>query len=480
MCTAGANAYVLVAYFSILSDGKIFRQGKIDLTYLENNPDELWDFLDGSDFEVDDEDDEEEAFIGGGIPALSEFEASDLENDNDEINAENEDDSFSSGDEIPLARLMPLAWKKHTFSSKDVPVPCTAPRNEVKSPWEYFQAYLNNDFFQLEAEMTERYYFQQKGKSLNTTAQEIKKFFGLHAVMGCIKFPRIHMYWNAKFKFPLVADVMPRDRLYLLRVNFHVVDNLAATGEEKENKLWKVQPMIELVRNKCRSIPKHVQCYSVDEQMIPFLGRCPVRQFVRNKPRPVGLKNFVVTSHTGLIHDFEIYQGSSTPLPDRYHGLGPSVVLRLVETMPRGSSVFFDRYFTTVPLMEKLFTLNIDGTGTIMSNRLKGCKVKPDKEMNRGDCEELVRTDQKLCVTKWMDNKSVLLLSTAYGVNPEGTVQRWDKHEKERVEVKCPNVVRTYNQKMGGVDICDQMIEYYRTFFKTRKWTFKVTFICSM
>lgn len=31
-----------------------------------------------------------------------------------------------------------------------------------------------------------------------------------------------------------------------------------------------------------------------------------------------------------------------------------------------------------------------------------------------------------------------------------------------------------YNQKMGGVDLSDQMMEYYRCFFKTRKWTLKV------
>lgn len=28
---------------------------------------------------------------------------------------------------------------------------------------------------------------------------------------------------------------------------------------------------------------------------------------------------------------------------------------------------------------------------------------------------------------------------------------------------------------MGGVDICDQLIEYYRIWIKTRKWTLKVT-----
>jgi hypothetical protein len=27
---------------------------------------------------------------------------------------------------------------------------------------------------------------------------------------------------------------------------------------------------------------------------------------------------------------------------------------------------------------------------------------------------------------------------------------------------------------MGGVDICDQLMEIYRTFLKTKKWTLKV------
>ncbi len=30
-----------------------------------------------------------------------------------------------------------------------------------------------------------------------------------------------------------------------------------------------------------------------------------------------------------------------------------------------------------------------------------------------------------------------------------------------------------YNKSMGGVDVCDQMMEAYRTFMKTRKLTLK-------
>jgi hypothetical protein len=187
----------------------------------------------------------------------------------------------------------------------------------------------------------------------------------------------------------------------MLRTNLHVVDNLGVTEEtKKSNRLWKIQPVIDSVRNRCRALERNEKCTSIDEQMIPFLGRCPVRQFIKNKPRPVGLKNFVVTTSDGLVLDFEIYQGTTTRLTNRELGLGPSVVLRLVETLPENNYLYFDRYFST------------------------------DNAMNRGESEEVVRSDGKLCITKWKDNKSVMMLSTAFGKQPVFNLLRWNKLEK--------------------------------------------------
>ncbi|XP_030747111.1 piggyBac transposable element-derived protein 3-like [Sitophilus oryzae] len=254
---------------------------------------------------------------------------------------------------------------------------------------------------------------------------------------------------------------MPRDMFYLLRVNFYVVDILGVPGEiQKENRLWKLQPMIDMIRNHCRSLERKPRSsYSIDEQMIPFLGRCPVRQYVRNKPRPVDLKNFVLTTSEGKILDFEIYQGKLTPFENKDLGLGASVILHLSHTLPKESYLSFDRYFSTESLFDRLISLEIYGTVTIMPNRLKKCNFLKDKQFKRGNSQKLVRNDGKVSVTKWMDNKSVLMISTACGSEPQGVVSRWEKSEKKHVEVPCPNVVGMYNQKMGGVDVCDQIIE---------------------
>ena len=77
-----------------------------------------------------------------------------------------------------------------------------------------------------------------------------------------------------------------------------------------------------------------LETYSIDEQMTPFTGRCPFRQFVKNKPQPVGFKVFVTTASSGLVLDFEVYQGQTTELLNPELGLGPSVVMTLVRTLP--------------------------------------------------------------------------------------------------------------------------------------------------
>lgn len=116
------------------------------------------------------------------------------------------------------------------------------------------------------------------------------------------------------------------------------------------------------------------------------------------------------------------------------------------------------------------------GTGTIMANRIpKSVKFPLDKDMNRGDICQFTN-NENVAVVKWKDTKGVIVASSICGKDPVGEIDRWNKNLKRRSPVQVPAVIQNYNAFMGGVDLCDQMLEYYRIKMKTKKWTVKVFF----
>lgn len=54
---------------------------------------------------------------------------------------------------------------------------------------------------------------------------------------------------------------------------------------------------------------------SIDEQMVPFKGSINIKQYVKGKPCPWGIKIFVLREVSGTAYDFIIYQGSTTEFP---------------------------------------------------------------------------------------------------------------------------------------------------------------------
>ena len=123
-------------------------------------------------------------------------------------------------------------------------------------------------------------------------------------------------------------------------------------------------------------------------------------------------------------------------------------------------TVYFDNFFNSPKLIEKLFQKGIYGIGTVRANRKQMPKMIDDKQMKRGDCEFLFSGNTMAC--KWMDNRSVLLLSSALeGMNDILSVQRREKSSKTKSSVPCPKVVKLYNSSIGGIDLIDQRTAAY-------------------
>ena len=100
-------------------------------------------------------------------------------------------------------------------------------------------------------------------------------------------------------------------------------------------------------------------------------------------------------------------------------------------------------------------------------NRFRNPPFISDKiisKNDRGSSDEVVSCDGDVVSVKWYDNKAVYLASNFVGIGEIDEVERWDKKEKCFVKVKRPEIVRHYNESMGGVDKHDQYISYYRIF----------------
>ena len=86
----------------------------------------------------------------------------------------------------------------------------------------------------------------------------------------------------------------------------------------------------------------------------------------------------------------------------------------------------------------------------------------------RGDMD--FKSSNGVVVVKLKDNKTVLMVSSASGVEPIPSILRYDKIVKCKKEVVCPQVVKSYNANMGGVDKSDMLCHLYRTPLEARRW----------
>lgn len=354
-------------------------------------------------------------------------------------------------------------------------------QTSVLAPDRYFNKFVPDTMIRQIADMTNRHHVVQTGRSLLLKADECRRFFGVNLLMSVLKFPWMRMYWTKKTRLEAVSDAISRDRFFKIRSCLKVVNDADVQDDTKvEDRLWKVRPLLDCIREGCVQLPRPKEV-SIDEQMIPFSGKSSLKQFMPGKPNPEGLKNFVAATPDGLILDFEVYQGKRLCKRNDPDGkewfLGESVVMRLIETLDPGTSLYFDRYFTTPRLLETLKDKGMEGTGTIRKNMMpKNANLPPEsvtKRWERGKSETHARSDGKLGFTMWKDNKPLCMASTAFGKEPVDKVKRYKKKEKTFVEVERPNVVAKYNMSMGGVDLHDRMVSYYRSGYRTRKWTIR-------
>ncbi|KAF3856671.1 hypothetical protein F7725_017394 [Dissostichus mawsoni] len=292
----------------------------------------------------------------------------------------------------------------------------------------------------------------------------------MYLKMGLVQMSAVRMYWEKDTQYSPVSDVMSRNRFQYLLTSLHFVNNLKVSEMEKKDKLWKLRPWLDTFREKCLQVVPE-EHNSVDEMMIPFKGK-----FSSIKPHPWGFKMWVRTGISGMICDFDVYQGSVDGIRAKSEfGLSGDVVMKLASTLPecQNYKIYADNYFTCVPLVVKLLDRGIHYVGTARQVSLPNCNLEDEKslkEKGTGSFDTRVEANHNICAVKWYDSRAVTLVSSFAGPDPVQKIQRWDKANKTYVEVERPSIVGTYNKYMGGVDLLDSFTAKYKSPMKSGRW----------
>lgn len=244
----------------------------------------------------------------------------------------------------------------------------------------------------------------------------------------------------------LVAESISRDRFEYILSNVHFADN---TNLDQSDKFAKVKPLFDHLKNKFIEYAPVSEMHSIDEVMVPYFGRHGCKQFIHNKPIRYGYKLWVGSNRVGYINWFEPYQGSSTNISETYSdlGVGAAVVLEYADVLCRKwpnkkFHLFFDNFFTSVPLIERLSEKNLSATGTVRENRLFGNSLTDSKELKRqcrGVYDYQKVADKNIIAVKWHDNNVVCLCSNAVEVEPVHTVKRYSRKERKNIQVMYEN-----------------------------------------
>lgn len=291
-------------------------------------------------------------------------------------------------------------------------------------------------------------------------------------MMGLIVRPDLESYWRKSdlFETPGFSKIMGRDRYLFILQHLH----FNSDPELNKDRISKLRPILDYFLDKFQKIYTPGEYISIDESLVAFKGRLSFKQFNKNKRARFGVKLFVVAeSKTAYAYDIIVYCGkekNENGNAKKEHNVSEKIVLKLVEKLSgHGRKLYVDNWYTSVNLFLKLQKeKKTNACGTVRMNRKYLPKLKT-KQMKKRDIK--VYHTSKLSFTAWKDKRIVTMLSTMHTPQLIATEKR---HYLTGDQIEKPNVVKDYNDYMGGVDKCDQLLGTYKCSRKSKKWYIKV------
>ncbi|XP_028428447.1 piggyBac transposable element-derived protein 4-like [Perca flavescens] len=197
---------------------------------------------------------------------------------------------------------------------------------------------------------------------------------------------------------------------------------------------------------------------TVDEQLVPFRGRCSFRQYMPSKPARYGLKSWVACdAGSSYAWNMQVYTGKSVSgEPERNQGA--RVVMDLTKRLRGHRNVTCNNFFTSYELARRLLhDRDLTVVGTMRKNKPELPHALLYTKGRAVFSSSLAFTPTVTLVSYVPKrNRNVVLLSTL--------------HTGDASTAAKPDIILHYNSTRGGVDNLDKLVGTYSCRRKTARW----------
>lgn len=346
---------------------------------------------------------------------------------------------------------------------------------EAKTPLLLFEEILDDEICSFIIQESIKYAIGKGEMNVTFTVRELKTFFGIPLLSSYHQLPSEKFYWSDTddLGVSIVKNAMSRNQFLKIKSFIHFNDNDLAE-EQKNDRAFKIRPLISMINKSFQKFGIFEQNISIDEMIVEYFGRNRLKQFIRGKPIRFGYKFWVLCGSSGYCFNFDLYCGAekneNADLP-----LGSRVVLNMLSCVlkPRCHVVYFDNFFTSRDLLVHLRELGFRATGTVRENRTSGCPLQESKSLQkeaRGQYDYRFDKNGEVLFVRWNDNRCVTLGTNHDFVEPVNRAPRYSRAESKKVGIPQPNLIKAYNQNMGGVDQHDWFCGKYPIAVRGKKW----------
>ena len=244
------------------------------------------------------------------------------------------------------------------------------------------------------------------------------------------------------------------------------------------DRLYKVRFLLDRLKANCIKLYQPSQHVLVDERMVKNKGRFICKQYVRMRPTKWGFKLWVLCdSANGYTWNFLVYRGKAGEAVSS-KGLSEDVIINMVEGLEnQGYIIYTDNFYSSPTLFTDLVNKGFGAVGTIDHTR-RGCpaalglqKKKMLRQAYQRGYGVWIR-NESIVFCLWRDTKVVCVASTIHLGNSNHQVKRRVKTQAriQEISVPIPDAIYDYNKHMGGVDLSDQLFQYFQTRRQTHKY----------